>query len=292
MRRRPGRSGSRSSNISTCRRSTSASASTTMSLPTAERRRPSLEELRAVVQPARLVQDVSREHWMGRLYMRRVSIRLTRLLAPTRATPDAVTWGMVLTGLAAGLVLTIDSVWATLAAVLLIQAQILCDCSDGELARWRHHSGARGIYLDRFGHYTTDAAVVCAVGVHADGGLGSIAGWTTAGLVGAFLVLVSRPETDLVHVARAYVGLPPFDPAAVSPQAAGVRRLRRLAYAVPINRLLLAGVLSVVLVVVAVVDAIVGSTVAYQVLAVALACVGVLVCVLHLLTILASGRLR
>jgi phosphatidylglycerophosphate synthase len=229
---------------------------------------------------------------MGRLYMRRLSLRLTRLLAPTRATPDGVTWGMVIAGLGAALVLTVPSVWATLAAVVLIQAQILCDCSDGELARWRGHSGARGIFLDRFGHYTTDAGVVCAVGVHADGGLGSIAGWTTVGLVGAVLVLLSRAETDLVHVARAYVGLPGFEPDATSPRVSGVRRLRRIAYAFPLNRLLLAWDLSAVLAVVAVIDAFTGSTVAHQVLAVALAGVGVLVCVLHLLSILTSGRLR
>jgi phosphatidylglycerophosphate synthase len=263
-----------------------------MSPPTAERRRPSLDELRAVVHPARLVRDVSREHWMGRLYMRRVSIRLTRLLASTRVTPDGLTWGMVVSGLAAALVLTVPSVWATLAAVALIQAQILFDCSDGELARWRGHSGARGIFLDRFGHYTTDAAVVCAVGVKADGGLGSVAGWTTVGLVGAVLVLVSRAETDLVHVARAYVGLPRFEPVAVTSRVTGVRRLRRVAYAFPINRLLLAWDLSVVLVIVALVDAVVGSTVGSQVLSVVLAGVGALVCVLHLLTILTSGRLR
>jgi phosphatidylglycerophosphate synthase len=263
-----------------------------MSPPSAEQRRPSLEEMRAVVHPKRLVQDVSREHWMGRLYMRRVSLRLTRLLAPTGVTPDAVTAAMVVAGLAAAAILTIPSVWATLVAVVLVQVQILCDCSDGELARWRGHSGARGIFLDRFGHYTTDAAVVGAVGVHADGGLGSIGGWTTVGLVGAVLVLVSRAETDLVHVARAQVGLPRFEPGAVAPQVSGVRRLRRIAYALPINRLLLAWDLSAVLVVVAVVDAIAGSTVGHQVLAVVLVGVGVLVCLLHLLTILTSSRLR
>ena len=263
-----------------------------MSLPSADRRRPTLDELRAVVHPARLVQDTSREHWMGRLYMRRVSLRFTRLLAPTRVTPDGLTWAMVLVGLAAALVLTIPAVWATLVAVVLVQAQLLFDCSDGELARWRGHSGAKGIYLDRFGHYTTDAAVVCAVGVHADGGLRSIAGWTTVGLAGAVLVLVSRAETDLVHVARAYVGLPRFEPGATSPQVSGIRRLRRIAYAFPLNRLLLAWDLSVVLVVVAVVDAVAGSTVGHQVLAVVLAGVGIVVCVLHLLSILTSARLR
>jgi hypothetical protein len=128
--------------------------------------------------------------------------------------------------------------------------------------------------------------------VHADGGLGSIDGWTTVGLVGAVLVLVSRAETDLVHVARAYVGLPKFEPTAVAPQVSGIRRLRRIAYAVPINRLLLAWDLSVALLGVAVVDVVAGSTVGHQVLAVALAGVGLLVCLLHLLTILTSARLR
>ena len=263
-----------------------------MSPPSAERTRPSLEELRAIVHPPVLVEDVSREHWMGRLYMRRISLRFTRWLIPTRATPDGLTWLMVVSGLAAALVLTVSSPWADVAAVVLIQLQVLSDCSDGELARWRQWSSPRGIYLDRFGHYTTDAAVVCAVGVHADGGLGSIGGWTTLGLLGAVLVLVSRAETDLVHVARAYVGLPKFEPTAVAPQVSGIRRLRRLAYAVPVNRLLLAWDLSVALLVVAVVDLVAGSTVGHQVLAVALAVVGVLVCLLHLLTILTSARLR
>ncbi|HET6818459.1 MAG TPA: CDP-alcohol phosphatidyltransferase family protein [Mycobacteriales bacterium] len=263
-----------------------------MSPPSAERTRPSLEELRAIVHPPALVEDVSREHWMGRLYMRRVSLHFTRALIPTRATPDGLTWLMVVSGLAAALVLTVPSAWSDFVAVALIQLQLLCDCSDGELARWRQWSSPRGIYLDRFGHYTTDAAVVCAVGVHADGGLGSIGGWTTLGLLGAVLVLVSRAETDLVHVARAYVGLPRFEPTAVAPQVSGIRRLRRLAYAVPINRLLLAWDLSVVLVAVAVVDLVAGSTVGHQVLAVVLAVVGVLVCLLHLLTILTSARLR
>lgn len=258
----------------------------------ADRDRPGLGELREVVQPQLLVGDVSREHWMGRLYMRRLSLRLTRLLAPTTVTPDAVTWAMVLSGLAAALVLTVPSPWATLGAVALIQAQLLFDCSDGELARWRRTSSARGVFLDRFGHYTTDAAVVAAVGVHADGGLGSVAGWTTVGLAGAVLVLVSRAETDLVRVARAQSGLPPFEPAAVVPRVGGVRAVRSALRLAPLNRLLLAWDLSVVLVVVAVVDAVAGSTVGFQVLAVVLVAVGGLVVLGHLLTILTSGRLR
>jgi phosphatidylglycerophosphate synthase len=259
---------------------------------------PSLTELREVSQPELLLGDVSRESWMGRLYMRRVSLRLTRLLVPTKVSPDALTWGMVISGLAAAVVLTVPSPWAVVGAVVLVQLQVLFDCSDGELARWRRaagtwaSNGARGVYLDRFGHYTTDAGVVAAVGVHADGGLASIAGWTTGGLAAAVLVLLSRAETDLVHVARAHVGLPRFEPAAVTPRTRGVRRLRQLVYTLPINRLLLAWDLSVALLVVAVVDAAVGSTAGMQVLNVVLVVTAALVAVGHLLTILTSARLR
>jgi phosphatidylglycerophosphate synthase len=264
-----------------------------MSPASVDRRvRPELDELREVVHPQRLVGDVSREHWMGRLYMRRISLRLTRFLTTTRATPDAVTWGMVLSGLAAAAVVAIASPWATLGAVALIQVQLLFDCSDGELARWRQVSGARGIYLDRFGHYTTDAFVVAGVGVHADGGLTSIDGWTTLGLAAAVLVLISRAETDLVHVARAYVGLTRVGADAVPPRIEGVRRLRRLARLLPLNRLLLAWDLSAVLLVVAIVDAATRSLVPYQVLTLALVAVGVLVVVGHLVSILTSARLR
>src|SRR5437773_844665 len=125
-----------------------------MSLPVRDRlRRPSLPELQAVSQPDVLLGDLSRESWMGRLYMRRISLRLTQLLVPTRMSPDAVTWGMVLSGLAAALVLTIPAPLAIIGCIALIQLQVLFDCSDGELARWRRHmgawqsNGARGIYL-------------------------------------------------------------------------------------------------------------------------------------------------
>ena len=56
------------------------------------RRRPPptvhLEELRAVAQPETVVGRVSGEHWAGRLYMRQISIHLTRALVNTRVTPD------------------------------------------------------------------------------------------------------------------------------------------------------------------------------------------------------------
>ena len=53
---------------------------------------------------------------------------------------------------------------------LLIQVQILLDCSDGELARWRQQFSPAGIYLDRFAHYVTETLLPIALGIRADGG--------------------------------------------------------------------------------------------------------------------------
>src|SRR5699024_11948236 len=54
--------------------------------------KPSIAQLREVCQPLDVLGRVSGEHWAGRLYMRHVSLYLTRALLPTRITPNGVTW--------------------------------------------------------------------------------------------------------------------------------------------------------------------------------------------------------
>ena len=110
---------------------------------------PSIAELRAATQPASIFARNSGEHWAGRLYMRRLSPYLTRRLIPLPITPNGVTWLMIAVGLAAAAVLTLPGWWPPVVVVLLIQCQLLLDCSDGELARWRGVSSPAGIYLDR-----------------------------------------------------------------------------------------------------------------------------------------------
>ena len=205
--------------------------------------RPSLAELREVAQPPSTLGRASGEHWAGLLYMRRLSLRLTRLLVPTRATPNGLTWTMLVCGLVAAAVLTLPSVWAAVGVVLLIQLQQLLDCSDGELARWRRQTGAVGIYVDRMAHYVTDAGMAAAVGVSAAGGPTHLNGWTTIGLGTGMLVLITKAETDLVHMARVTAGLPPLaDTAAVAaPRRTGlVATGRRIAGRFRFNRALLA----------------------------------------------------
>jgi phosphatidylglycerophosphate synthase len=255
--------------------------------------RPALSELRAVAQPPAVLGRSAHEHWSGLLYMRRVSIHFTRLIVPTRLTPDMLTWGMGVVGIAAAVVVTVPATWAALTTFALLQVQLLLDCSDGELARWRGPAGgARGVYLDNLGHWVTDAFLLAGVAVRADGGLTSVDGWTTVGLATAVLALLVHAETDLVYVARSKLGLPSPAADAVVPQVGLVRRLRRLLARLPVNRLLSAWDLSYAVVVVAVIDGIRGGSSAVRVLTVVLLGVSVYAVLGHLLSVLTSRRLR
>jgi len=183
--------------------------------------------------------------------------------------------------------------WAAVVMFALLQLQLLLDCSDGELARWRGPAGgARGVYIDNLSHWVTDACLLAAVAVRADGGLGSVDGWTTVGLATAVLALLVHAETDLVYVARTKLGLPAPDASDVVPRVGLVRRLRRLLAHLPVNRLLSAWDLSYVVVAVAVVDAVRGDTSAMRVLTVVLLAVSVYAVLGHLLSVLTSRRLR
>ena len=247
-----------------------------------------------MAQPDTVVGRLSYEHWAGRLYMRRASLYLTRVLLRTPITANQITWLMIASGIVAALVLTLPGLVAAVAAMLLIQLQLLFDCSDGEVARWRNTTGAVGVYLDKIGHYSTEAALMAAIGVRTDGGFDSIAGWTTLGLAGAVLVLMNKSETDLVHAARAVGGLDRYrdDAQVMAPRRSGLRTLRQMSRFVPVYRALGAVEMSFLVVVAAVVDVVQGSAVGTQVLAVALLAIVAVITPAHLVSVLSSSRLR
>lgn len=192
--------------------------------------RPSIAELRAATQPPEIFARNSGEHWAGRLYVRRVSPYATRVFLRLGLSADAVTWLFILAGLAAAAVLALPGIWAALGAFLLIQLQILLDCSDGEVARWRGQFSVRGIYLDRIGHYLTEAALPIALGIRT--------GEVALGLVVAVLVLLVKSEAALVHVARAESGRPPPPDTrqAATPRGRLLGRARRALAFVPFYR--------------------------------------------------------
>jgi len=253
---------------------------------------PSVAELRAVTQPDAVLGRANAEHWAGRLYMRSVSPYLTRVLVGTRLSANGVTWLMIGSGLLAAGALSLSGVLAATGTVLLIQLQLLFDCSDGEVARWRGTCSPAGIYLDRIGHYSTEAALAAALGIRADGGWGSIDGWTIVGLATAVLVLLVKSETDLVHVARAQSGRPVLEDVAAPPRAARLRDLRRLLRFLPFYRALIAVEFSALALAAAIVDAVGGGLTGSRALLLLLAPLAAVVVAGHLLAILTSNRLR
>ena len=249
---------------------------------------PTVAELRAATQPASIFERNSGEHWAGRLYIRRLSPYLTRGLLRTPITPNGVTWLMILSGLGAAALLTQRGVWPAVGALLLIQLQILLDCSDGELARWKQVSSPIGIYLDRIGHYLTEAALPIALGIRAGGDHADL------GLIAAILVLLVKSETALVTVARAESGKPlAADTADVAaPRASGLRRVRRLLGYLPFFRAFVAMEATLLALGAAIVDELAGSLEGTRTLLVALVAIGAITAVGHLAAILASKRLR
>jgi phosphatidylglycerophosphate synthase len=256
--------------------------------------RPSIAELRAVAQPASLFARNSGEHWAGRLYMRRVSPYLTRLLLPLPVSANALTWLMIPVGLLAALGLTLPGLPGAVVAVVLVQLQLLLDCSDGEVARWRRTFAPVGIYADRLAHHVTDAALSVALGIRADGGWAHIGGWTTLGLLVATLGLLVKAEATLVHVARAASGLPvqPDTAAAVAPRARGLARLRRALRFAPFFRAFVAIEASLLALAAAVVDVVTGDLTGTRALLAALVPVALITLSGRLLAIVSSGRLR
>jgi phosphatidylglycerophosphate synthase len=255
---------------------------------------PTIAELRAATQPASIFARNSGEHWAGRLYVRRFSPYLTRTLVPTRVTPNAVTWAMIAVGVAAAGVLTLPGVVAAAGAALLIQAQILLDCTDGELARWRKQFSPAGIYLDRFAHYFTETLLPIALGIRADGGWDELGTYTMLGLVAAVLALLVRTESALVHVARSEAGKPVVEDtvAVAAPRTSGLARLRRAAGLFPFFRAFVAIEATLLALVAALLDLVVGDLEATRVLVIALVPVAAITATGHLLAILSSERLR
>src|SRR6185437_3157712 len=242
---------------------------------------PTLDELRLVVQPPEKMQRRSGEHWAGRLYMRWISLRVTRLLVNSPISANGYTYLMIVAGMAAG-------------AVLLIPVYLLLDCVDGELARWRKQTSIIGVYLDRIGAYGVEAAFLIGLGFRADH-LHS-GPWTVLGLAAAVGVLIVKSEPDLVDVARARSGLTAVAESASVPRSAKVAKARLLASAFKVHRLIVVIETSLLVLLAGVLDAATGggaSGLFYTRLAVAiLAGIALAMVFLHFVSIVMSSRLK
>ncbi|MEU6982302.1 CDP-alcohol phosphatidyltransferase family protein [Streptomyces sp. NPDC046324] len=257
--------------------------------------RPSVAELRPVVHPAGVKDRRSGEHWGGRLYMREISLRITRRLVTTKITPNQLTYVMTLFGVLAAPALLVPGIWGAVLGVVAVQMYLLLDCVDGEVARWKQQFSLSGVYLDRVGAYLCDAAVLVGFGLRAADlwGTGRIDWlWAFLGTLAALGAVLIKAETDLVGVARHQGGLPPVKEAASEPRSSGMALARRAASALQFHRLVLGIEASLLILVLAIIDAVQGGLFCTRLGVAVLAGIALLQTVLHLVSILASSRLK
>jgi hypothetical protein len=260
---------------------------------------PSLADVRSGGQPPGLKDRRNEEHWAGRIYMRRISPYFTWLFVRIGFSPNQLTYMMIVCGVLGGAAVAVTArgvaglVWAIVGAVL-IQAYLLLDCSDGEVARFRKRTSVTGVYLDRIGHYMSEVALLAGLGVRAQGAWQN-GGYVELGLLAALGAALIKAETDNVVVARAKSGLP-ADPEtgdrALRPESTGLALAREAVSLLKFHRIIGAVELSLLIVAAAVVDHLTNELTATRVLAVAVAVVAVVQTGLHFVSIVASRRLK
>ncbi|RDG34654.1 CDP-alcohol phosphatidyltransferase family protein [Streptomyces corynorhini] len=257
--------------------------------------RPSVAELRPVVHPEGVKDRRSGEHWAGRMYMREVSLRVDRYLVNTRVTPNQLTYVMTVAGALAAPALLVPGITGPVLAVLAVQLYLLLDCVDGEIARWKKQYSMTGVYLDRVAAYLCDAAVLVGFGLRGADlwGTGRIDWlWAFLGTVAALGAILVKAETDLVGVARHQQGLAPVKESASEPRSSGMALARRAAGALKFHRLILGIEASLLILLLAILDSVRGDLYFSRLGIAVLAGIAILQTLLHLISILASSRLR
>lgn len=251
--------------------------------------RPTLEDLRAVCQPPSTMNRRNAEHWLARLVLRDVSLRVTALLVRTPVTANQLTALMIVVGLLAAVAAGASGVVTGVVAFVGVLVYFLLDLCDGEVARWRRQTSIVGVYLDRVGHYLVEAALLAAYGVRAGGQ--ELGGWSTLGVTAALLAVLVKAESDLVDVARVRSGASKATDASVELRSSTLGAARKAAQVLKVHQLTGALESSVLLLVAVVVDGVTESLLGSRVLVVVMAVIAGAMVVLHLASILLSRRL-
>ena len=258
---------------------------------------PTIAELRSVSQPPAVRGRRNSEHWVADVYLRGISPYLTRILLPTGVSANTVTWFMIITGASAGLALLIPGIPGAFLALLLGQMQMLWDCSDGEVARWRGTFSPAGTFLDKVGHYTAESIIPVCLGIRAAGSDFSWSqpgGYAYAGAILAVLVIFNKALNDMVHVSRAFAGLPRLEDAAGvgTPTSSALARVRRMVRYFPFNRIFHSVEMTILAFAAAIGDAVAGGLTVTRDLLLVMVGLGALTVVGHVLAILSSTKLR
>jgi phosphatidylserine synthase len=262
----------------------------------------SLAELRAVTQPPEVRMRANAEHWTASLYLRNLSPYLTWLLLRTSISANGVTGLMILVGWSTAAALLIPGIGGAALALVLGQLQMLVDCCDGEVARWRDSRSPAGVFLDKVGHYTTEALIPIVLGIRAAGwpfefstdAVPTQYAWTTAGFALALVIVLNKALNDMVHVARANAGLDKLADrrGEAEPSQALVAKLRRAARFLPFHRLYHSVELTILVFLAAIVGLFTPPLLADRVLLLGLLPLAVLALLGHFVAIMASKRVR
>lgn len=257
----------------------------------------SIAELRAVTQPPEVRLRANAEHWTASLYLRDLSPYLTWLLLRTSISANGVTGLMILVGWCTAAALLIPGVAGAALALILGQLQMLVDCCDGEVARWRGTRSPAGVFLDKVGHYSTEALIPIALGIRAAGWPLEFPGdfaWTTVGFALALVIVLNKALNDMVHVARANSGLDKLSDRKEEavPSHSLVATLRRAARFVPFHRLYHSVELTIIAFVAAIVGLFFEPLLIDRIVVLALLPLALLALVGHFVAIMASKRVR
>jgi phosphatidylglycerophosphate synthase len=204
---------------------------------------------------------------------------------------------MILVGWATALSLLGPGIAGAALALVMGQLQMLVDCCDGEVARWRGTSSPAGVFLDKVGHYTTEALIPIVIGIRAAGYPFDAPDdffWTTLGFALAVFIILNKALNDMVHVARANAGLPKLADrkGEAEPSQRMVARLRRAARFVPFHRLYHSVELTILAFLAAIVGLFIGPELADRALLIGLVPLALLALAGHFVAIMASRRVR
>lgn len=101
-------------------------------------------------------------------FVRKLSLRTSRVLLKLGATANTVTIAGIVIGLVGACLLAFNCVWSQITGLALLQLSFIIDFCDGEIARYERKiegksSGAGGAYLDWVGHYYLPAFITAAL---------------------------------------------------------------------------------------------------------------------------------
>jgi phosphatidylglycerophosphate synthase len=135
------------------------------------------------------------EGFMSRHVERKISLAVSRRLASTRVTPNAMTLVSVAVGLAGAALFLSPRTWAPLAGALLVLTHSILDGCDGELARLKFQESRFGGVLDFWGDNVVHCALFSSIAIAWARAAGQ--GWPL--LLGAAAALGTIASAALVY---------------------------------------------------------------------------------------------